>query len=55
MGNPLEAISKVIDFELFQELLESKLLNANKKNNAGAKTYDVVLLFKILILHASMV
>ena len=26
------------------------MLNTNKKNNAGAKPYDVVLLFKILIL-----
>ena len=50
MGNPLEAISKVVDFELFRETLENKLLNTNKKNNAGAKPYDVVLLFKILIL-----
>jgi len=50
MGNPLEAISKVIDFELFRESLERKLLNTNKKNNAGAKPYDVVMLFKILIL-----
>tara|TARA_B100000315_G_scaffold66452_1_gene60386 strand:- start:166 stop:1212 length:1047 start_codon:yes stop_codon:yes gene_type:complete len=50
MGNPLEAISKVIDFELFRKPLESKLLNTNKNNNAGAKPYDVVMLFKILIL-----
>ena len=50
MGNPLEAISKVIDFELFRKPLESKLLNTNKKNNAGAKPYDVVMLFKILML-----
>jgi IS5 family transposase len=35
---------------LFRALLESKLLNTNKKNNAGAKPYDVVMLFKILIL-----
>jgi len=50
MGNPLDMISKVVDFEMFRELLESKLLNTNKKNNAGAKPYDVVMLFKILIL-----
>lgn len=31
-------------------MLESKLLNLNKKNNAGAKPYDLVLMFKILIL-----
>ena len=35
---------------MFRESLENKLLNTNKKNNAGAKPYDVVMLFKILIL-----
>lgn len=50
MGNPLDAITKVIDFELFRGSLERKLLNTKKKNNAGAKPYDVVMLFKILIL-----
>lgn len=50
IGNPLEAISKVIDFEMFRSLLEAKLLNRDKKNNAGAKPFDVVLMFKILLL-----
>jgi len=50
IGNPLEKISKVIDFEIFRETLESNLLNTNKKNNAGAKPYDVVMMFKIMIL-----
>ena len=50
IGNPLEMISKVIDFEMFRENLESKLLNTDKKNNAGAKPYDVVMMFKIMIL-----
>jgi len=50
IGNPLAMVSKVIDFEMFRDLLESKLLNSNKKNNAGAKPFDVVLMFKILIL-----
>ncbi len=50
MGNPLEAISKVLDFEMFRSLLETKLLNKDKKNNAGAKPFDVVLMFKILLL-----
>ena len=50
IGNPLGMISKVIDFEIFRALLESKLLNSNKKNNAGAKPYDVVMMFKIIIL-----
>ncbi len=50
IGNPLEMISHVIDFEMFRPTLENKLLNTNKKNNAGAKPFDVVLMFKILIL-----
>jgi IS5 family transposase len=50
IGNPLEAISKVIDFEMFRETLESTLLNTNKKSNAGAKPYDLVMMFKILVL-----
>ena len=39
LGNPLEKLSSVIGFEMFRERLESKLLNNNKKNNAGAKPY----------------
>ena len=50
MGNPLDAIKKVIDFEFFRQLLEEKLLNTNKKNNAGAKPFDVVLMFKIMLI-----
>ena len=50
IGNPLEKVSSVIDFEIFRPLLELRLLDTNKKSNAGAKPYDVVLMFKILIL-----
>jgi IS5 family transposase len=50
IGNPLEKIKAVIDFEFFRTSLESKLLNNAKKNNAGAKPFDVVMMFKILIL-----
>ncbi|MDA3942502.1 MAG: IS5 family transposase [Bacteroidetes bacterium] len=50
IGNPLEKISAVIDFEAFRNTLEAKLLNTEKKNNAGAKPYDVVMMFKIMIL-----
>jgi hypothetical protein len=31
IGNPLEKIINVIDFEMFRFLLESKLLNTTKK------------------------
>lgn len=44
IGNPLEMISKVIDFEVFREKLESKLLNNKKKNNAGARPFDVIIM-----------
>lgn len=50
IGNPLEKLSLVIDFEFFRSTLEEGMLNKTKKSNAGAKPYDVVLMFKILIL-----
>jgi transposase, IS5 family len=50
IGNPLEMIVNAIDFELFRLKLESKLLNKGKKSNAGAKPYDVVMMFKIMVL-----
>jgi hypothetical protein len=31
IGNPLDKIIDVVDFEMFRLLLESKLLNMNKK------------------------
>jgi len=50
IGNPLEKISNVVDFEMFRNTLEEGLLNKEKKSNAGAKPFDVVIMFKILIL-----
>lgn len=50
IGNPLEKISLIVDFEMFRESLEAEVLNNEKKSNAGAKPYDVVMMFKILIL-----
>jgi IS5 family transposase len=43
-------VAGAIDFEMFRAPLESRLLNQHKKNNAGAKPYDVVMMFKIMIL-----
>jgi len=43
-------ISNVIDFEIFRNTLKESLLNKEKKSNAGAKPFDVVMMFKILIL-----
>jgi len=50
LGNPLERLHKVIDFEMFRESLEAKLLNHDKTSNAGQKPIDVVIMFKIILL-----
>lgn len=39
-----------MDFEMFRQLLENRLLITDKKNSAGAKPFDVVMMFKIMIL-----
>jgi hypothetical protein len=49
IGNPLEKLSPVIDFEMFRPILEAELLNHDKKH-VGAKPIDVLLMFKIMIL-----
>ena len=35
---------------MFRTSLENKMLNTDKKSNAGVKPYDVLMMFKILIL-----
>jgi IS5 family transposase len=50
LGNPLEKLHKVIDFEMFRPELEEAMLNHDKKSNVGCKPYDVVLMFKIILL-----
>ena len=50
MNNPLEKLDSVIDFEMFRESLEDVMVNHNTKSNAGAKQYDVVMMFKVMVL-----
>jgi len=50
LGNPLEKLHKVIDFEMFRSSLEENMLNQNKKSSAGCKPFDVVMMFKIILL-----
>lgn len=50
LNNPLERLSQVIDFEMFCPILEKYCLNHEKESKAGAKPYDPLLLFNILIL-----
>ena len=48
-GDPLEKLNRVIDWSVFGPILE-KMKNTDKKSNAGAKPYEPILMFKILIL-----
>lgn len=50
MGNPLEALSQMIDFEMFRPLLEESLFTGERKSNAGRPPIDCVLMFKVLFL-----
>lgn len=50
LKDPLEKLNNCIDFEIFRELLEKIYSKETPKSNAGAKPYDYVLMFKILIL-----
>lgn len=48
-GDPLEKLNAVIKWEIFTDVLQ-QLDNKDKTNNAGAKPYSPLLMFKILIL-----
>ena len=48
-GDPLERLNAVINWDIFEPILQ-KTENQHKKNNAGAKPYPPLLMFKILIL-----
>ena len=50
-GDPLVELNKLVDWELFRELIE-RSREKPRKSPAGAKGYDSILLFKILILQA---
>jgi transposase, IS5 family len=48
-GDPLLKLNKIINWEAFRPLL-TKVREKERKNNAGAKAYDVVLMFKSLVI-----
>jgi len=50
-GDPLVELNKLVDWELFRELIV-RSREKPRKSPAGAKGYDSILLFKILILQA---
>jgi IS5 family transposase len=50
-GNPLHTLNKVIDWQSFRPLL-NRVHEKQRKSRAGAKPYDVVLMFKIMIIQS---
>lgn len=50
-GDTLEQLNKIIPWEAFRETLE-EIRNKKRKSNAGRKPFDVILMFKILILQS---
>jgi Transposase domain (DUF772). len=50
-GDPLTRINEIVNWEMFRPALE-KARDKGPKSNVGAKGYDVILLFKILILQS---
>ena len=50
-GDPLAKINEAVDWQLFRPTLE-KARDKNRQSNVGPKGYDVILLFKILIIQS---
>jgi IS5 family transposase len=49
LGDPLPRLQRHIDWEAFRPLL-NRVYEKKRKSNAGRKPYDVVLMFKVLVL-----
>lgn len=50
-GDPLLKLNQVVDWEMFRQPLE-KIRHKERKSNAGARPYDVIRMFKILIIQS---
>ncbi len=50
-GNPLRALEEAVDFEAFRPTLE-RVHQRARKSEAGRRPYDVVLMFKMLVLQS---
>ena len=53
LGDSLEKL-KIIDFEVFRPLLENAF-RKERKSNAGRPPFDVVMMFKILVLQRLLI
>jgi len=50
LGNPLDKIRKKNDIESLRPELEEHLINHNRKSKAGSRPFDVLMMFKIMII-----
>ena len=50
-GDPLEALSSCVDFEIFRRILDKGLLYSDRRRG-GRPPYDPVMMFKVLVLAA---
>lgn len=50
-GDPLPKLKKLVDWERFREELEA-VRDKERKSNAGRKPFDVILMFKVLVLQS---
>ena len=51
-GDPLETLSKTVDFEVFRPILERAVRRRSAPSKGGRPGFDVVLKFKMLVLQA---
>ena len=50
LGDPLEQLSKHIDFEIFRPILNEAFRKTDRKSPAGRKPLDVILMFKAMVI-----
>ena len=50
-GDPLVKLNEIVNWQQFRKTLE-KVRDKNRKSNAGRKPFDVILMFKIMILQS---
>jgi transposase, IS5 family len=50
-GDPLVKLNQIVNWEQFRNTLE-KARDKDRKSNAGRKPFDVIIMFKIMILHS---
>jgi transposase, IS5 family len=51
-GDPLVKLNQIVNWELFRKSLESIRETEERKSNAGRKPFDVIVMFKIMILQS---